>query len=703
MAIVLLILILTVTACSGKNNTNKKVSEPFEYAGFSSPEYKDYEKKSEYVEMTDGTKLAADIYIPADGPDKQKFPVIFQYTPYGRSFIMPDIKWYEKPFIKNAVGTWGPIVDRANSFGTVYGSTKEIVNLFLSHGYAYVVVDMRGSGASYGTKVDFSPKLAEDGYELVDWIEEQTWSDGNVGMLGGSYLGYSQIITAGQAPKALKAIFPEVVPMDGFTGEIRPGGIFLWAYSQLDMQKYLEHNYHLPDEGYYPNAPVVDEDGDGELVDEIPLDLNGNGTFIDDYNYPADANDPPQYEDGKEREHLYYLGVHEHLENTPYSELGPNTAFIDDDWEYTDGNKKHTVTAYNVGPASALAAVMESGIPIYNHGGWMDPFIRGTTELYSTLKDTNPSKMVIDAGYHEGTSPYWEYFGEDEEKVLSKYGIEMLRFFDRYLKGIQNGIDTEPPIYIYNMNGDGWRSENEWPLARQQLKTYYFSKDGELDTGSASPGKDLYQVDFKHDARWGESYQTSRWQMMSPDEMPVRTEMDKKSLTYTTLPLTQDTEVTGHPIVDFWASSTASNGDFFIYLEDVDPNGEAVLVTEGLLRAGFNELHDNNTMILGGEKGIDVKPELPWHGYENKQYNKDVFANGKIVQLTVDLMPTSWVFKEGHSIRVSIAGADWPTFEILPELSPTNNPNDPNNIVPVITIHRDKEHPSNVVLPIIPR
>ncbi len=700
--VVSLVLILSITACSG-SSTNEKISQPFHYSGYSAPAYKDYEKTSEYVEMSDGTKLAADIYLPANGPDQEGFPVIFQYTPYGRAFIMPDIKWYEKPFIKNAVGTWGPVIDRANSFGTVYGSTNEMVNLFLSHGYAYVCVDMRGTGASYGSKIDFSPKLAEDGFELVNWIEEQAWSDGNVGMFGGSYLGYSQIVTAGQAPKALKAIFPEVVPMDGFTGEIRPGGIFLWSYSQQDLQKYLEHGYNLPDEGFYPAAPVVDEDGDGRLEDEIPLDLNGNGTFLDDYGYPDNPNDPPQYADGKEREHIYYLAVYEHLENIPYSDLGPNTVFIDDEWEYQDGDKITTVTAYNVGPTSALADVMKSGIPVYHHGGWMDPFIRGTAELYSTLKDTNPSKMVIDAGYHEGTSPYWEYFGENEEEVLAKYGIEMLRFFDRYLKGIKNGIDTEPPIYIYNMNGDGWRAENEWPLARQEMKSYYFAEDETLDTEMAADGADLYTVNYQHDSRWGKSYRTSRWQMVTPDELPIRTEMDKLSLTYTTAPMTQDTEVTGHPIVDFWASSTADNGDFFIYLEDVDENGKAVLVTEGLLRAGFNGLYDNNTMILGGETDIDVKPELPWHGYEKSQYNDAVFANGSIVHLTVDLLPTSWVFKEGHSIRVSIACADWPTFEILPELSPTNNPDDPNNIIPVITIYRDQDHPSNISLPIIPR
>lgn len=697
-----IVMVFSLTACSGNQNSNEKISEPFNYSGYSSAVYSDYEKTSEYVEMADGTKLAVDIYLPANGPEQEVFPVVFQYTPYGRAFVVPEMKWYEKLFYKKEVGTWGPVLDRANSNGTAYGSTGEMVNLFLSHGYAYVCADMRGTGASYGTKIDFSPHFPEDGFELINWIDEQKWSDGNVGMFGGSYLGFSQLVTGAKAPKALKCIFPEVVPLDGFSGEIRPGGILNWAYSQLDMQVYLEHSYYLPDDGFYPAAPVVDEDGDGRLDDEIPLDLNGNGTFLDDYNYPDDPNNPPQYADGKEREHIYYLAVREHMANVPYNQIGPNTQFIDTEWDYSEGNTTNILTSYEVGPSSAIKGLMASGIPIYNHGGWMDPFARGSFELYDTMKETNPSRIVMDAGYHEGYSPYWEFSGEDADEVLGKYGVELLRYYDRYLKGIENGIDTEPPILIYNMNGDGWRSESEWPLARQELTKYLFNEKGALDTQNQVDGTDLYTVNFEHDARWG-SFPTSRWQLYHPDEMPMRTELDKLCLTYTGAPLTKDTEVTGHPIVDLWVSSTADNGDFFIYLEDVDESGNAVLVTEGLLRAGFSGQYDNDTMIVKGEYGIEVLPELPWSGFEQSQYNEKVFANNNIVHLTIDLQPTSWVFKEGHSIRVSIAGADSPTFEILPQLSPTNDPADPNNIVPEITVYRDKEHPSNITLPIIPR
>ena len=99
---------------------------------------------------------------------------------------------------------------------------------------------------------------------------------------------------------------------------------------------------------------------------------------------------------------------------------------------------------------------------------------------------------------------------------------------------------------------------------------------------------------------------------------------------------------------------------------------------------------------------IEVLPDLPWHGFLKADYVDGIFANGKKVELVIDLLPTSWVFKKGHKIRVSIAGADWPTFQLHPELSPTNNPTDQNNIAPTITVYRDAKHPSRIKLPIIP-
>ena len=168
----------------------------------------------------------------------------------------------------------------------------------------------------------------------------------------------------------------------------------------------------------------------------------------------------------------------------------------------------------------------------------------------------------------------------------------------------------------------------------------------------------------------------------------------------TSRPLEQDTEVTGHPIVHFWVSSTADYGDFFVYLEDVDEKGEAYYITEGKLRAGFAGLVPQEDM-LPSEARIDVLPDLPYHGFKDSDYVKGIFAGGNIVELTFDLFPTSWVFKKGHRIRVPIACADWPTFDLHPRLSLRNDPNDPVDIVPTVIVYRDAKHPSRIELPVI--
>ena len=107
--------------------------------------------------------------------------------------------------------------------------------------------------------------------------------------------------------------------------------------------------------------------------------------------------------------------------------------------------------------------------------------------------------------------------------------------------------------------------------------------------------------------------------------------------------------------------------------------------------------------MIPDNPGIDVLPDLPWHGFARADYEDKIFADGQVVEIVRDLYPTSWIFKKGHRIRVSIACADWPTFKLHPELSPSNTPDAPDNIVPTITVHRKKDYISYIELPIIPK
>ncbi len=694
---ILMIALGLTSAATSQSADAQKISRPFEYSGYSFPEYKGFTKLSQYVEMSDGVKLAVDVFLPADvsgaSQEQTSFPVIFQYTPYTRSYIYPKMKWWQKIYSSVKAGTPGPVFD---------ASLKDATRLYLSHGYACVIADMRGTGASYGRKMDFMPQIGKDGAELVDWMAGQSWCNGSVGMFGGSYLGYSQLVTAGHKPAALKCIFPAVVPLDGYTGEVYPGGIYLNEFMTRYSEKLGSLNLNRFDAKgtLLPATPVVDEDGDGELVDEIPIDKNGDGDFLDDYSYPENPADPPKYSDGNPRKHIYYLATYDHKQNLDYNAWAKDGFFIDGEPPAAFAG----LSSYDLSPSAGVAGIMESGIPVYHYGGWMDGFARGTCELYCTMKDTNPSKLLFGGSYHTGRGPFWSYFGEDEEKVLAGFDIERLRFFDRYLKDIQNGIDKEPPIYLYVMNSGHWRFENEWPLKRQVVTPYYFSDAHQLSPQRDGDGSDKYRADFTQDSRYSEN-KGNRWLGMMgtvPKELPIRTEKDKQCLTYTTTVLQSDTEVTGHPIADLWVSSTADYGDFFVYLEDIDATGRSLLVTEGCLRAGFADLYDDDEMIFSGATGIEVLPELPWHGYERAEYRDKILAGGKAVRLYFDLQPTSWVFRKGHRIRVSVACADWPTFRLHEKLAPTNNPNHPDNRIPTVTVYRDEQHPTRILLPIIP-
>lgn len=675
------------------------------------PLYEKYEKHSEYVTMSDGVKLAVDVFLPSGyvktGKPPTAFPVVFNWTPYNRSMIDPE--------------TGVIITDR---------SKHPFFSFLLSQGYAVVAADMRGCGASFGWFMDFSEFIASDGREMVDWIAAQSWSSGNVGMFGGSYEGIGQFFTASQKPEALKCLIPYVEPLDLYNATINPGGIYSYAFLQFwqyGLSQFLRQNVLIP-KLYYPTSPVVDEDGDGALYDEIPVDQDGNGTFVGDYPWPVSETTPPLYPDDVPRnQHHYFNATMEHM---AHSEGAPGNydlvakmrgkRFIDD-------IIARNMSWYEINPSHYAKAVMESEIPVYIWGGWFDIWPRGTVEHFATMKDTATVKLAMEPRYHSGVSSPWaEYLGINMADYTNDVYVSMLKWYDHFLKGKENGILSEPPVKIFVMNGEGWRNEETWPLSRAKHHSLYLAGENRLvdsnpyDAVADASGEDNYQADFTHHSGAGDldvsfialsgnppvsnTFHLNRHMAiggMLPESLPIRNEQGKKVLSYTSTPLEEDTEVTGHPLVYLWVSSTADYGDLYFYLEDVDENGQIIHVTDYQIRLGFNNLVDNDRMINNGADGIDVEPELPWHGFRSGDYTDRVLAGGEIVEVVRDLHPTSWVFKKGHRIRLSIACADWPTFRLHPKLAPNNRPDDPENVTPTITIYRSDEMPSRIELPVV--
>jgi putative CocE/NonD family hydrolase len=230
------------------------------------------------------------------------------------------------------------------------------------------------------------------------------------------------------------------------------------------------------------------------------------------------------------------------------------------------------------------------------------------------------------------------------------------------------------------------------------MTPYYLDQENRLGPARTEEGSDDYDVDFTHRSSYG-STGSDRWIMIGyPDSLVTRTDKDTQCFLYDTEPLSADTEVTGHPIVDVWITSNQRYGDLFVYLCDVDPQGESIYVAEGQLRAGWHRLYEDDDRVNGV---MDVKPELPWHGYKEAQWVDGALDSETPLNLRFEMVPMSWVFKEGHKIRIAIAGADYQNFELNPGLAPDGGPE--NALPTTITIHRTAAYPSHVELPVIPR
>jgi uncharacterized protein len=592
----LLLCLLLLPADAAEATGGAAVSRPGEYAGYSQPIYSEWVRTSQYITVRDGTKLAADIFRPArDGrPDTAPLPVVWTFDRYHRADVQGGILTTEL-------------------------QAEPWLSTLLRRGYVIGVVDVRGSGASFGTWEGFTEREAADGYDVTEWFAAQPWCNQRVGMFGRSYLGITQYMTAATKPPHLRAIFPEMAVFDLYSFAYA-GGVFKSDFAahwdrlvkQLDLAQ--------------PAAPVA-EDARGEMLAAALRMHKGN------------------------------MSVEELLALTPYRDsVHPKTG----------------VRPYSaLNPAARAAQVSESGVAVYHMSGWFDMWPRDALLWFSNLK--NPQKIIIGPWAHTTNGEF-------------DLGAEHLRWYDYWLKGIDNGVMNEPPVYFYTMNappGREWRAERSWPPPGEQPTSYYFraasgpGKGAALDPQPPSDesGQDDYTVDYTTT-----SGATSRWTNGYGGKFGYAdlTANDAKGLTYTTAPLAADLEVTGHPVAHLWLSTRAKDADLFVYLEEETPGGKSRYVTEGTLRASHRRLAEPGFNNLG----------LPFHRGLKADTEE---LSGEPAELVLDLLPTSTRFPAGSRIRVTITGADRDN-SLTPEQSPP----------PVISILRNSAHASYVVLPIVP-
>jgi putative CocE/NonD family hydrolase len=519
-----------------------------------------------------------------------------------------------------------------------------------SQGYVVVVQDTRGRFASEGEFYCFRDE-ADDGYDTVEWCAGQPWSDGNVGMFGASYMGAVQWLAATRRPPHLRCLVPMITASDYHEGWTYQGGAFQlgfnlsWTLAQLVLPN-LSH-FRLPaTEARRLRGDLV------KAVDEMC------GPFAH-----LPLRDYPLLRQHKVAE--YYYDWLQHPED-------------DDYWRQWTIESRHA----------------EIGVPALNIGGWHDIFLGGTLRNYLGMRDKGATpearaqRLVIGPWSHGLLFP--NINGEVDFGVLSQgLAIDMdgmvLRWFDRWLKGVPTALDADPPVKLFVMGDNVWRDEQEWPLARARATPFYLRSGGRANTldgdgwlGREAPANeppDHFLYDPRHPVptRGGA---LCCWQAAVPggayDQRGVERRPDV--LVYSTPPLETAVEVTGPIVVKLWAATSAPDTDFTAKLVDVDPSGYARNLTDGIIRSRYRDSTARASL---------VEP-------------------GAVHEYTIDLWATSNVFKAGHRIRLEVSSSNFPRFDRNPN---TGRAFDADvELRPAMqTVLHDAAHPSRVVLPIVPR
>jgi uncharacterized protein len=547
------------------------------------------------VKMRDGVSLVADIYRPkAEG----KLPVLLTRTPYNRR--------------DPATGMY-----------------------LASHGYVVILQDTRGRFDSEGEFYPFRDE-AKDGYDTIEWAASLPYTDGRVGMFGGSYVGATQMLAASSKPPHLVGIFPYVTAMEYYEGWTYEGGALMQWFASSWTSGLTEDTVR---------RQTATLNRSKQWVEQLPPE---------DYrlfSVPAAAGVAPYFRDWVE-----------HETNDEY-------------W------RRIKVSDF----------YGEMNIKALHAGGWHDIFSGGSIRNFIRLQKEAPTmearegqRLLMGPWAHAATSPEGKIgdvtFGS--QAVLDMNNT-IVTWYDFVLKGKQNEFATNEPVRIFVMGDNVWRAEKEFPLARTRYTKYYLhaskgaqsvNGDGVISTVAPKAEKpDTYEYDPASPVRTIGGRLCCGGLPPGPfDQRPNESRTDV--LVFSTPPLERDVEVTGFITAELYAATSAADTDFTAMIVDVDPAGYARYLGDGIIRARFR----NST-----EKVEPIEP-------------------GKIHKYTIDLWATSNVFKAAHRIRVYISSSNFPRFNR--NLNTGEKTFGGTRMMKAQqTIYHDAEHPSAILLPVIPR
>jgi len=591
------------------------------------------------VRMRDGLLLATDVYLPARSSE-------------------------------SAAARFPAILERTpygkSQEGTRHAST-EVAHFFASHGYAVVFQDCRGRGKSHVKYL--SDGL--DGFDCCAWILQQEWSNGRIGTMGLSYAAHTQGALASAGAPGVAAMFMDSGGFsNAYQGGIRQGGAFelkqvTWAFNEA-----LE-------------APEVMNDP-AKLAAMKAIDLPSWFARLPWTRGHSPLSAVPEYEN-----YVFDQWQHGNFDAF-WKQIGIYAAGYYDRW-----------------PDAATVLI----------SSWYDPYPRTVTDNFRalTMRKRGPYRMILGPWTHgnrEQTFAGDVDFGPAaafESHVAANYVAMKLRWFDRFLMGEANGIDLEPTVQLFVMgggtgrrnaqgrldHGGAWRRERTWPIPRQRITRYYLHSDGTLSarppaTRSASKS---YRFDpaapvptiggtitSGQPIMVGGAFDQREAPQFFGCRAPYRALADRADvLVFSTPPLAADIEVTGTIEAQFWIASDAPDTDFTIKLIDVYPpnedypDGYAMNLTDGILRCRYRD---------------------SW------EYPR-LMESGRIYAIRIEAFPTSNLFKAGHRLRIDVSSSNFPHFDVNPN---SGEPEGEATRMQVATnrLFLDQDHPSHVILPVIP-
>lgn len=575
--------------------------------------------------LRDGTTLYADVYRPGGAAANGEYPVLLTRLPYGKSLPL-------------GVGYLNPVKLAEN-------------------GYIVVVQDVRGRFASEG---EWNPSVHEfeDGYDAVQWAASLPGSDGRVGMYGVSYFGMTQWQAAVMQPPALKSLAPGITYGNYLNGAQFRGGV-----RELGLRFYWSEAILAPDTllRRYRESPE-------ELQERLPALVNVIDRIPEEYEtLPLEKLPDPG-------------GV------VPYLFAALDYSVAAGVWDYLNIDGRYE----------------QVEVPTFHIGGWYDIFIGETLRQYATMKEQaertglrQPRLLVGPWSHGRFESTVGELdFGFATSSLFLNYKGDLadyhLRWFEATVKGNEAALDGQPPVEVFVMGENRWRSYEEWPVPGSREERWYFHSDGGANTRSGdgelsveAPGgepEDTYDYDPEDPVPTlgGALLMPPVYRPGARDQSPNEDRPDV--LCYTSDTLESGYTVLGAVHATLYAASSAPDTDFVARLVDVYPDGRAIGVADGIIRAGARESYPEPGVVQPVEPS-PIEPE-------------------RVYEYTIDLWATGITFLPGHQIRVEVTSSSFPRWDRNLNTG-EDTAHSSRAVVARQRILHDAEHPSHVTLTVV--